>query len=118
MDLVFSLDKFIPGLSLQFTIYDSRGSAVATFDSATLTNRDEIDPILKNKIVCRINEVPLVPGKYRLNTALKNVYGIQDHLDGAFYFSVRQGNIDGRPIREGSHFGSVHINHQWYVPEK
>jgi len=117
INLFFYLNKFLPGSSVQFTIYDQQGLAISTFNSSQKGSTDCEDPTLDNAFVCHFDELPLVPGRYRINTALSTLSGIEDHVDGAFYFSVQSGRINGRMVKEDNKYGSVHIRHNWIKPQ-
>ena len=113
---VFHLTEVRPRTSCIFTIYDDFGQPLATFNSAVRSSDDLNDPSLGNSLTCFIHELPLVPGRYRLNVAVSSGGELQDHLEGAVFFEVEQGVLYGRPVIKGKGYGRVGLPHQWTTP--
>jgi lipopolysaccharide transport system ATP-binding protein len=110
---VFRFDKVVPDLRCGFTIYDQRGTAVANFNSASRSPDDDFDAALSQEIVCEFEELPLLPGKYRLNVAAAIGSELQDHVEGAATFSVASGPMRGRAVSAANGYGSVSFPHRW-----
>ena len=49
-------------------------------------------------VICEIDELLLLPGRYRIDVALYLEGELQDHVEAAAFFSVGQGAIRGRPV--------------------
>jgi len=113
---VFHLTEVRPRTSCIFTIYDDFGHALATFNSAVPGPDDLSDPSLGKSLSCYIDELPLVPGRYRLNVAISSGGELQDHLEGAVFFEVEQGVLHGRPVIKGKGYGRIGLPHQWKLP--
>ncbi|AFZ13630.1 Teichoic-acid-transporting ATPase [Crinalium epipsammum PCC 9333] len=118
---IFHVTAIEPGMSCTFTIYDQYGQPVANFSSGMRgdedINIDQKDIDQKNKkIVCKIDELLLIPGRYRMNTAIISNHEVQDHLEGVAVLEVEEGKIRGRVITTEGGYGSVHIPHQWVLP--
>lgn len=112
----FFLSKLLPDTKCIFTIYDHLGQAIANFNSQIHSPIDIVKKSTNSKIICQIEELPLVPGRYRLNVSISSQAVLQDHVEGAAVFDVEGGNFRKRPINKSSGYGSVHIPHQWILP--
>lgn len=108
---VFTVDQPRPGMSCSFTIYDQFGQPVTFFDSAVPGSEDV--PLDAPRIVCQLDELNLLPGRYRINAAIHWNGEYQDHLEGAAYFTVEQGEFGGRPAPEDTGYGKVLVHHRW-----
>jgi lipopolysaccharide transport system ATP-binding protein len=113
---VFHLTKVIPKLSCTFTIYNQFGSPVANFSSAIHSYEDCHDTALGSKLICYMDELSLVPGRYRINVALSTDEDLQDHVEAAAIFDVEQGLFRGRPITSDSGYGNTLLAHHWITP--
>jgi len=104
-----------PEMSCVFTIYDHFGQALSTFNSAIHSPEDLRDPKLGERFICHLDELTLIPGRYRINVAIWSDGVLQDHIEGASFFEVEQGVIKGRPIIKGG--GRVCMHHRWIMPQ-
>ena len=111
----FTVSKLPANSTCGFTIYDQHGQPVACLDSAIPAPVDVTDAALGPHFVCEIDELPLVPGRYRLNVAIVSRGEVEDHLEGAAFFDVEQGRVQGRPVAMGGQWGNVHVRHRWRV---
>lgn len=109
----FRTERVLPGLSCSFTIYDQKSQPVVAFDSAVHGPADASDPSLGTDMVCEIDELPLLPGRYHINAALNTGPELQDHLEGAAVFEVEQGQMRGRPEVNSHGYGSICVPHRW-----
>ena len=114
---VFSVDSPKPGMSCSFTIYDQFGQPVTFFDSAVHGNDDVSGSRHRSRFVCELNELTLLPGRYRINAAILWNGEYQDHLEAASYFNVENGEFRGRPAPKESGYGNVLIHHRWTTPD-
>lgn len=106
------------GVVFQFTIYNSNGEAVSSFTTNILGPEDIVDRTQGHLVKCHLNELTLIPGRYYINTAFSNAFGIQDHVDRALDFNVEQGMIEGKLLREGKSLGNVYLPHYWKIHER
>lgn len=113
---VFYVSAVLPQMSCVFTLYDQNGSPVTFFNSALHGPDDSCDPTIGSKFLCDVDELPLVPGRYRMNVAIASDGDLQDHLEAAASFEVQQGQVRGRPIRHGNQYGAVCLQHRWTLP--
>ncbi len=113
----FHFNQVLPGMTCVFTLYNQHGQPVATINSAVNGADDSNDPQLDRQFVCEIDELPLTPGRYRINVMVNSGGELQDHLEGAKIFDVEQGTLRGRPISRDNGYGSVCLMHRWTLAE-
>jgi lipopolysaccharide transport system ATP-binding protein len=114
----FTVTRTKRGMACTFTIYDQHGHPVATFRSAKYGPRDSYDPGLGNSVICDIDELLLVPGRYRINAAITCKGVLQDHMDAVTHFDVEPGQLSGRGISGGRRYGNVVMDHVWHIPTR
>ena len=112
---VFRLTGSLPAISCAFVIYDHLGLPVATFDSRARSTGDLIVPS-DNAFVCEVDELPLVPGQYRVDVTMRGAGQIQDGLEAAARFQVEEGTMRGRPVPLEAMSGRVFLPHRWQIP--
>jgi lipopolysaccharide transport system ATP-binding protein len=103
------------GLACSFSLYDQYGRQVAHFNSAVFGPEDAQDPDLGARSVCEIDELTLVPGRYRMNVAVATGTEMQDHVESALVFNVEQGQLRGRPVAGSNGHCVVCMQHRWTV---
>jgi lipopolysaccharide transport system ATP-binding protein len=117
----FGVSRHDPRLDCVFGVYDALGHLVADFTSSESSPLDvSPDPELgpqPHLIVCELDELLLLPGRYRVDVGLYISGDLQDHLEGAAFFSVGPGAIRGRSVRGESTYGVVQIPHIWRFGE-
>jgi lipopolysaccharide transport system ATP-binding protein len=113
----FHVTEVKPGTTCSFTIYDQCGQPVTYFDSALHSREDFIDPQRQAAFVCEIEELLLLPGRYRINIAIMHNGELQDHLEGVAFFEVEQGKLKGRSVPADTGYGSVFVPHRWIKPQ-
>ncbi|MCY7332743.1 MAG: ABC transporter ATP-binding protein [Pseudanabaena sp. CAN_BIN31] len=100
--------------SCAFTIYDQYGQPVAHFKSVTqLHNEDTKKSLQRREIICEIDELLLLPGRYRMNVQIKDGGDLQDHVEAAAVLEVEEGHIRGYSVVSNGQYGSVYIPHRW-----
>lgn len=112
----FHVTAALPYLSCCFTIYDECGHPVTYFDSAVHGAVDSRNPSCQSTFLCQLDELLLIPGRYRINAALMLNGELQDHVEGASFFQVEQGTLRGRPVSGGAGYGNVSLPHCWTAP--
>jgi lipopolysaccharide transport system ATP-binding protein len=100
-----------------FTIYDHMGGPVTHLSSRNRAP-DDRENGNQRELICEIDELPLVPGRYRVAVALSGDGEVQDHLSAAAYFNVEHGAIRGRPVHDQGAWGRVVLPHRWIVPSQ
>jgi lipopolysaccharide transport system ATP-binding protein len=113
----FGLSTRDPGLDCVFGVYDAFGNLVADFTSAESSPLDiPLDPEPgpgPHLIVCELDELLLLPGRYRIDVGLYLSGDLQDYIEGAAFFSVGPGAVRGRAVRGEAAYGVVQIPHVW-----
>jgi lipopolysaccharide transport system ATP-binding protein len=108
--------EVLPMTECRLTILNSLGHPVATLDSEVSAPQDARDPDLGRRIECQIDELPLLPGRYRIDVVLKGKRQIQDGLQAASFFDVEPGVLSGRPMPLSGSDGDVVLPHRWTLP--
>jgi lipopolysaccharide transport system ATP-binding protein len=114
---VFCIDAIVPGLACDFFIYDTIGQPVTSFKGKVRGPEDVYDPTSGLKIVCEVDELLLLPGRYRIDVAILGDSTLQDFIEAATVFEVAEGHIRGRPAQSDGRF-SVKMPHRWTLPTK
>ena len=103
-------------LSCSFTFVNNLGHPLATLDSEQTADGDRPGPG-SDTFICEIDQLPLLPGRYRVDVEIHGRSYLQDALEGAVFFDVEQGIFDGRPTAVEA-VGDVAIAHRWIVPAR
>jgi lipopolysaccharide transport system ATP-binding protein len=113
----FEATRVVSRMACTFTIYNHIGQPVTTLTSRVPTAADQTAPGGTLVFECLVDELPLVPGRYRIDVGLHGRGYLQDLIEGAAFFDVEQGMIRGRPVVGDEGHGSVVIPQRWRVPE-
>lgn len=114
---IFKLTGYAPALECNFTIYDDLGLPVATLDSSMNSSEDQPTGT-EREVVCEVDELPLVPGQYRIDVIIRAAGEIQDGLESAARFQVEEGTMRGRPVPLENVLGRVFFAHRWRLPKR
>jgi lipopolysaccharide transport system ATP-binding protein len=114
---VFCVDAFVPGIACNFFIYDSIGQPVTSFYSRARGSEDRYDPTGGLRFVCDLDELLLLPGRYRIDVAIVGDNKLQDFIEAAAVFEVGDGQVGGRLAQHDGKF-SVMLDHRWTLPTK
>ena len=114
---VFSVNGFVPGLACNFFIYDTIGQPITSFQSKVRGPEDALDSQGGLNFVCELDELLLLPGRYRIDVAITGDNWLQDFIEAATVFEVGEGQVRGRPAQHDGKF-SVIMNHRWTTPTK
>jgi lipopolysaccharide transport system ATP-binding protein len=112
---VFQVDTLVPGMACNFNIYDTIGQPITSFQSRVRGPEDSSDPKNGMKFVCELEELLLLPGRYRVDVAIIGDNRLQDFIEAAAVFEVAEGHVRGRPAQPDGKF-SVSISHRWTLP--
>ena len=102
-------------MACNFHIYDTIGQPVTSFTSKVRGPADTSDPSNGMKFICELDELLLVPGRYRVDVAIIGDNRMQDFIEAATVFEVGEGHVAGRPVQSDGTF-SVTMAHRWTVP--
>jgi lipopolysaccharide transport system ATP-binding protein len=114
----FLLSKPVPGATCRFSFFDSLGHPVVEFRSAVSAPEDSDTEGSRGRFQCAIDELPLVPGRYRVDVEIWAGTQLEDALEGVAMFDVEEGVLAGRPIDRGWTNGPVAIPHRWSISER
>jgi len=100
------------GVTIRFTIFNQLGVAVSHFDSAM--QEEPIDDLgASGRFVCRIPDLPLPLGQYRIAVAV-NVHGdIADLIPNALVFDVESSVFFDTGRSPSLRFCAAMIRHDW-----
>jgi lipopolysaccharide transport system ATP-binding protein len=113
--IVVDLTEELPAMDCQLTIANSIGQPVCTLDSKVSAPVDARNGELGPRIECEIGELPLLPGRYRIDILVMAKNQIQDGLQAAAFFDVEPGLVGGRPTAAAGE-GHVILPHAWRLP--
>jgi homopolymeric O-antigen transport system ATP-binding protein len=111
----FDVTDAHPRLSCAFTIYNNLGHPVVTFNSRT-TALDDGWNESRWRYTCEIGELPLTPGRYRLDVELRDDTHLQDSIEAAAFFDVEPGALAGRSVSLDEKRGDILVRHRWLLP--
>jgi lipopolysaccharide transport system ATP-binding protein len=114
--IVVEVTEVLPTMECSLTILNSLGHPITTLDSELSSPADVRDGQSGSRIECKIDSLPLIPGRYRIDVLLRGRQEIQDGLQAAAYFDVEPGVIDGRPMPSIGADGDVVLPHTWQLP--
>jgi lipopolysaccharide transport system ATP-binding protein len=113
----FWVDKLIPGISCNFTIFDSIGQLVTSFKSKVHGPDDTVAEEDGTRFVCDLDELMLLPGRFRINVNIVGDNRLQDSVPAAAVFEVGEGHVRGR-LAQPDGKSSVCMPHRWTLPTK
>jgi lipopolysaccharide transport system ATP-binding protein len=113
--IVVDVTEELPAMDCQLTIANSIGQPVCTLDSKVSAPVDARHGGLGPRIECEIGELPLLPGRYRIDILVMAKNQIQDGLQAAAFFDVEPGLVGGRPTAAAG-VGHVVLPHAWRLP--
>jgi lipopolysaccharide transport system ATP-binding protein len=111
----FDVTRSHPRLSCAFTVYNNLGHPVVTFNSATSSLDDGWNGT-RDRYTCELGELPLTPGRYRLDAQLRDDAHLQDSIEAAAFFDVEPGALAGRPVSLDEKRGDILVRHRWLLP--
>jgi lipopolysaccharide transport system ATP-binding protein len=114
---VFCVNASVPGMGCDFAIYDPIGQPIASFKSKVRGPEDTNDPRSGLTFVCELDELLLLPGRYRIDVAIVGDNSLQDFIEAAAVFEVGEAHVRGRPAQSNGKF-SISMPHRWIVPTK
>jgi lipopolysaccharide transport system ATP-binding protein len=118
--LVVTLTGLQPGTTCALTVLNTLGQPVCRFDSGTTSPADRRVPRpaaedVPARFACEVDELPLLPGRYRVDVVVRGTHHTEDRIASAAMFDVEPGVLAGRPVsRSGA--GDVAVVHRWTVP--
>jgi homopolymeric O-antigen transport system ATP-binding protein len=89
---------------------------VTTLSSAQEAPDDERDAGFGSQLECVIDELTLVPGRYRVDVVVRASGHTQERVEGAAFFDVEEGVLRGRPLSRDDGDGTVFLPQRWRTP--
>jgi lipopolysaccharide transport system ATP-binding protein len=117
---IFRLSEFTQkDLWCRFSLKDENGHSVVAFNSRTSGTQDYYSDDTGSAFVCDLDELLLIPGRYRIDVSIYAAGGEeQDSIEAASFLEVVAGEVRGRPLgvpqRKQT---SVYHPHKWIIPE-
>ncbi|HXK60297.1 MAG TPA: ABC transporter ATP-binding protein [Acidobacteriota bacterium] len=105
----------LPGMNCTIEIIDHLGHPVTVFRSKSRASTDSFerqDPLC---FTCHLDDLFLLPGRYRADISITGDNRLQDSIKGAGFFDVIGGSIGGRPTVIDKRF-RVGLPHRWTIP--
>jgi lipopolysaccharide transport system ATP-binding protein len=115
VEMTLGLSGTMRGLSCVLCVYDQLGHPVTELSSHRAGPEDVFDHQDEPRFECLIDELLLVPGRYRIDVELYGG-GLQDLVEGAAYFDVVDGVVRGRPISFAESAGHLIQPARWVGP--
>ncbi len=94
-------------------VYDERGQFIIHCDSRLSTLADDLPNIHTDVIECKMEEVLLMPGRYRVDAELFAKGARQDRVMSAAGIEILSGRLRGRPLKDKNHLPAIAHPHQW-----
>jgi lipopolysaccharide transport system ATP-binding protein len=110
---VFQFNRIVPKMDCIVTLYDQGDRPVAQFHSGLRSPQDTLDPEIGSAFECEVEELPLVPGIYRMDVRIVRGPVLQDYVETAMVFDVEPGRINGRRTPDNNEYGNVLLPHRW-----
>jgi lipopolysaccharide transport system ATP-binding protein len=111
------VDAWLPGLACMIYLYDHAGQPVTQFKSTVRGPEDSSYPMKDLRFVCDVDELLLLPGRYRMDISIVGDNKLQDHVEAVEIFDVGEGKVGGRPAQGTKKF-RVAMPHRWTLPTK
>ncbi len=107
----------VPDMDCSLAIYDHLGQPVALFKSSFNSPHDLEVPDNGARFICDVDQLLLLPGRYRLDVSVMGDDRLQDYLQAACLFDVVEGQIADRPAHPDRRF-RVSMPHRWTRPPR
>ncbi len=108
-----SSDEPLSRMHVAIGVVDSYGVRVFACTTSMTSLRDFRDVPANGQIICRIKNLPLIPGEYWVDILLKDDHGLVDSIDKASNFEVIDGGKTGFAVIPTRRWGNVVVTHEW-----
>jgi lipopolysaccharide transport system ATP-binding protein len=112
---VFHVDTRLPDTACTFSLHNHIGQPITRFSSQVRGSEDTHHADNALKFVCELDELLLLPGRYRVDVSIIGDNRLQDFVEAATVFDVSEGHLDGRPTQSSKKF-NVLMPHRWVLP--
>lgn len=107
----------VPDMDCSLAIYDHLGQPVAIFKSNFDSPHDVEIQGDEIGFTCEVEELLLLPGRYRLDVSVMGDGRLQDYVQTARLFDVVEGRIAGRLAHSDKRF-RISMPHRWKRPPR
>jgi lipopolysaccharide transport system ATP-binding protein len=118
----FHVDGYLPDMDCSFSLFDHLGQRITTFRSSVHGPEDVYEMENKLQFACEIDQLMLMPGRYRMDVGVVGDNRLQDYIQAAAFFEVAEGHLDGRPtkidVKNKRVDFSVYLPHRWRLPPR
>ena len=113
----FQVNNHLPGMSVNFSIFNQIGQPIMQFNSKDRSPKDIHDPTNPYTFTCDIEQLFILPGRYRVDVGIVGDNRLQDYIEAATFIDVADGFVDGRGrIERQKETFNVYIPHVWTLP--
>ena len=113
----FQVNNHLPGMSVNFSIFNQIGQPIMQFNSKDRSPKDIHDPTNPYTFACDIEQLFILPGRYRVDVGIVGDNRLQDYIEAATFIDVADGFVDGRGrIERQKETFNVYIPHVWTLP--
>ena len=117
VEITVGLSGTIRRAGCEILIYDQLGHPVTKLSSHRAGPEDVLAHQDEPRFECHIDELLLVPGRYRIDLEVYGRGSLQDLVEGAAYFDVVDGLVRGRPISIADSTGHLIQPVRWTSPD-
>jgi lipopolysaccharide transport system ATP-binding protein len=117
VEITVGLSRTIRRAGCEILIYDQLGHPVTKLSSHRAGPEDVLAHQNEPRFECHIDELLLVPGRYRIDLEVYGRGSLQDLVEGAAYFDVVDGLVRGRPISIADSTGHLIQPVRWTSPD-
>jgi lipopolysaccharide transport system ATP-binding protein len=107
------VSRSLRGLACAVRVCDAQGAMISVLNSRNSGPEDTRG--LGTQFVCQMDELLLMPGRYRLEVILRTHRDVQDRVPSAAAFDVIGGDVRGRAVKP-HRSARCCIPHRWIVP--
>ncbi len=99
-------------LAAGIKVIDAYGNSI--FGCTTSMNYSDFHQVPpKGKLICRVKNLPLIPGQYRVDIFLKDEHGLVDMVTGAAGFPVIDSGNNIVPYMPSRRWGNIVVSQEW-----
>jgi homopolymeric O-antigen transport system ATP-binding protein len=117
VDITVGLSGTIRRSGCEILVYDQLGLPVTKLSSYRAGPEDVFTHQDEPRFECHIDELLLVPGRYRVDLEVYGAGELQDLVEGAAYFDVVDGFVRGRPVSFADSAGHLIQPVRWTRPD-
>ena len=119
---VLKVNAILSDIACALFIYDSLGYLITSFNSKIRSEQDKYCAEDRFKFICELDEIFLMPNRYRVDISIFGDNMLQDFVPAAAFFDVAEGTLRGRPVPDSSKVRNlsfrVWMPHRWTHPIK